>query len=53
VPEYWIADPVARTVEVLVLEGGAYHSLDVFQGKATLPSQVIAGFAVRVEQFFV
>ena len=52
VQEYWIADPWSRTVEVFVLEAGAYRSLGVFEGKATLPSQVVAGFSVHVEQFF-
>ena len=52
VPEYWIADADARTVEVLVLERGAYRSAGVFRGQATLPSQVIAGLPVQVEQFF-
>ncbi|HLQ30019.1 MAG TPA: Uma2 family endonuclease [Ktedonobacteraceae bacterium] len=52
VPEYWIADPVAYTVEVLVLEAGSYRSLDIFRGRAKLPSKVIANLPVRVEQFF-
>lgn len=53
VPEYWIADPLAHTVEVLVLEGGAYSSLGVFSGQNTLPSLVVPGITdVRVEQFF-
>ena len=52
VQEYWIADPWSRTVEVFVLEAGAYRSLGVFEGKATLPSQVVPGFPVHVEQFF-
>lgn len=53
VPEYWIADPEARTVEVLMLESGEYHSQGVYQGKAILPSQIVPDFAVPVEQFFV
>jgi Uma2 family endonuclease len=53
VPEYWIADPDSRTVEVLTLEGGEYHSQGVYRGKATLPSQIIPGLLVHVEQFFV
>ncbi len=54
VKEYWIADPAAHTVEVLVLEGDSYHSTHVFSGKETLPSQVVPTIAeVRVEQFFV
>jgi Uma2 family endonuclease len=52
VPEYWIVNPEARTVEILMLQTGEYHSLGVFRGKAILPSQVLPGFTVRVEQFF-
>ena len=54
VTEYWIVEPTAKTVEVLVLESGEYHSLGVFRGKATLPSRVVPGIeAVPVERFFV
>ena len=52
VPEYWIVDPVARTVEILLLEGGEYQSLGVFQGKAFLPSKIVPEMNVHVEQFF-
>lgn len=52
VPEYWLADPDAEAVEVLVLEGGAYRSLGVFAGSRVLPSVVLPGFAVQVQQFF-
>ncbi len=52
VPEYWIAEPASRTVEVLILEEGQYRSLGVFTGQATLPSSIIKDFAVKVEQFF-
>lgn len=52
VPEYWIVDPATHTIEVLLLHLGAYRSLGVFQGQATLPSRVIPTFPVRVEQFF-
>jgi len=53
VPEYWIVDPASRTVEVLMLEHGDYQTLGVYQGKATLPSQIVPEFMVHVEQFFV
>jgi Uma2 family endonuclease len=53
VPEYWIADAGARTVEVLVLDEGHYRSPGVFSGKQTLPSRVVSYFPVPVEQFFV
>src|SRR5579863_6676773 len=52
VPEYWIADPASRTVEVLALEQGTYRSLGVFEGKATLPTRIVPDFPVLVEQFF-
>jgi len=53
VPEYGIVDPDARTVGVLFLESGEYHSQGVYRGKATLPSQIVPGLLVPVEQFFV
>lgn len=53
VPEYWIADASAQTVEVLTLENNAYYSQGVFRGSATLPSKVVPQIAfVQVERFF-
>jgi Uma2 family endonuclease len=52
VQEYWIADPVARSSEIFVLEADTYKSLGTFYGKATLPSRVVPGLAVHVQQFF-
>ncbi len=52
IPEYWIADPAARTIEVLTLDQGAYRIIGVFQGQALLPSQVVTGLTVHVDQFF-
>ena len=52
VPEYWIVKPTSRTVEVMVLENGEYRSLGLFSGQATLPSRVVPGLPVHVEQFF-
>lgn len=52
VPEYWIVDVAAQTIEILTLENGAYTTLGIFTGKATLPSKVVPEIAVvRVEQF--
>lgn len=53
VPEYWIADPDARTIEILTLGIGDFHSQGVFQGKAALPTRMLPGLANRVEEFFV
>lgn len=50
--EYWIVNPEAQTVEILMLDTGEYRSLGVFRNKAIPPSQVLPGFPVRVEQFF-
>jgi Uma2 family endonuclease len=52
VPEYWIADPVAETVELFVLGEGEYRSLGVFHGQALLPSTIISDFPVHVAEFF-
>ena len=52
VTEYWIADPEAHTVEVLVLDGDRYRSLDVFRGEVQLPSQLLPDFPAKVAQFF-
>jgi Uma2 family endonuclease len=53
VQEYWIVNSEAGTVQVSVLESGNYRSLGIFRGKQPLPSQVVPGLPVRVEQFFV
>ncbi|HLZ61199.1 MAG TPA: Uma2 family endonuclease [Ktedonosporobacter sp.] len=52
VSEYWMVNPQKRAIEVLVLEGSAYHSLRTFSGKDTLPSRIVPDLPVRVEQFF-
>ena len=52
VAEYWIADPSARTIEVLVLEQHRYRSLGVVRGDALLPLRVVPGLPVPAEQFF-
>jgi Uma2 family endonuclease len=52
VAEYWLADPAAQTVELLRLDGSAYRTINVYRGRATLPSQVAPALPVPVEQFF-
>jgi len=53
VPEYWVVNPDAETIEVLLLEDGMYSSLGVFYGRSVLPSRVVSNMPVKVEQFFV
>ncbi len=54
VPEYWIVDPNAHTVEILSLAGESYQSRGVFGGPQALDSVIVPAIsAVRVEQFFV
>jgi Uma2 family endonuclease len=53
VPEYWIVDYRARTVEVFVREGGAYTLLDKFEAGDVARSRVIAGFQIAVDDIFI
>ena len=52
VPEYWIADPLDHSIEVLVLVEDSYVSLGVFQGEDLLPSRVLPGMTMPVRRFF-
>ena len=52
VPEYWLAVPASRTVEVLVLVDGAYESIGIFQGDDHLPVGVLPALPVAVKEFF-
>ena len=52
VPEYWLVDADAHTVEVLMLENRTYRSLGLFEGEDTLPTKIVPNFPVQVQQFF-
>lgn len=52
VPEYWIVNPGARTVELFVFENGGYRSLGAFQGDDVLPTRIVRDWTIPVERFF-
>ncbi len=54
VREYWIAEPDAKTVELLELDEKreSYHTKGVYRGGASLRSSVLPDFATPVENFF-
>jgi Uma2 family endonuclease len=50
VKEYWIVDPMKRSIDVLVLENGRYVRIDDEEGVAR--STVVPGVAVEVVRIF-
>jgi Uma2 family endonuclease len=52
VPEYWIIDPQARTVLVLVLEGEDYKAVGQFQRSESIGSLSLKSLALTAEQIF-
>ena len=52
VAEYWIVDPRASTIEIFVLEEGAYLLVDQYGLEETAQSQVISDFEVSVADIF-
>ena len=54
VREYWFVDPLAYTIEILILEGKTYKPLGVYSGEQTLPSLIVPALEeVAVEKLFV
>lgn len=52
VPEYWIVDYRARTIEVFVLEEGTYALLSKSGAGEVARSKALAGFEVAVDSVF-
>lgn len=50
--EYWIVDPEARTIEVLVFREGAYALLDKWGTGEIARSKLLEGFEVAVNEVF-
>jgi Uma2 family endonuclease len=51
IPEYWIIDPKARTIEVFVLENDIYNSLGKFAGEQIVPSRIVPDLGLPVSSF--
>jgi Uma2 family endonuclease len=52
VPEYWLADPRSKTIEILILKDGAYESAGVVEGESRLPSRLLPELPYHASQFF-
>lgn len=52
VKEYWLVDPEAATVAVLLLDGGALKVAGVYGEKDTLVSAMIDGFSIALADVF-
>ena len=52
VKEYWLADPVARTVTVMLLGEGSFETEAVYSNGETLTSPTLEGFAVNLDEVF-
>lgn len=52
VPEYWIVDPGTKTVELFVLDDGAYRQVGAYEGGSGVPSTILDGLDIPVRSFF-
>jgi Uma2 family endonuclease len=52
VEEYWIIDPIAETIEILVNENGLYRTEALLRKPASLESAMFPGFSMTVEEVF-
>ena len=52
IPEYWIVNPIAGTLTVLVLSDGEYREHGVFHPGERTDSPSLPGFSVNVKEMF-
>ena len=52
IPEYWIANPVACTLTVLVLSGDEYREHGMFRSGEQAGSPILPGFSMDVKEMF-
>ena len=52
VPEYWLVDPYAKTIAVLILGADGYNVHAVYGEGDTLSSPTLAGFSLNLSELF-
>ncbi len=52
VKEYWLVDPYAATVTVLLLHGGEYEEVNTYRKGGILTSPTLEGFTVNLDEIF-
>jgi Uma2 family endonuclease len=52
VPEYWLIDPEARTLERLVLQGGTYSIMEALEGDATFRPDSFEGLEIDMARLW-
>jgi len=51
-PEVWLMDPLAKTVEVLKLQGNKYLVDSIFAGRQTFTSSLFPGGEITLDELF-
>lgn len=52
IPEYWIVNPLDKTITVLVLDGDTYTTYDIFRQGQTAQSKLLTDFSISVDAVF-
>ncbi len=52
IPEYWMADPQAQTVNVLLLGENGYETVGIYTSGQTLTSPTLEGFSLNLDDIF-
>ncbi len=52
IPEYWLVDLEAKSIEVLAHSAGAYETEAIGKGAGVVPSRLLRGFSVRLRDVF-
>ena len=52
VTEYWIVDPEAETIEIMVKRGEIYQTEQLLHKSDTLESAMFPGFSMKIEDVF-